>query len=109
MRMDEVEAREADKSAFGLIVAAGKKASDSDRSARSRRRIDNYIAEFDDWRGERLAELRKIIHEVNPAVVEGLEVDGYAGLVASRDVCSRQYLQSQGEAHFPPRGATPRS
>ena len=34
------------------------------------RRIDNYIAEFDDWRGERLAELRKIIHEVNPAVVE---------------------------------------
>lgn len=34
------------------------------------RRIDNYIAEFDDWRGERLAELRSIIREVNPDVVE---------------------------------------
>ena len=34
------------------------------------RRIDQYLAEFDDWRGQRLAELREIIHEVNPDVVE---------------------------------------
>jgi len=34
------------------------------------RRIDSYIAEFEDWRGERMAELRELIHEVNPDVVE---------------------------------------
>lgn len=34
------------------------------------RRIDGFIAEFDDWRGATMAQLRAIIHEVNPAVVE---------------------------------------
>ncbi len=33
-------------------------------------RIDKMIAELGDWRGERLAEIRKIIHEVDPDVVE---------------------------------------
>lgn len=49
---------------------AGSRASDSIDRQEAARRIDNYIAEFDDWRGERMAELRKIIHEVNPDVVE---------------------------------------
>ncbi|MGE0352371.1 MAG: DUF1801 domain-containing protein [Gemmatimonadales bacterium] len=34
------------------------------------RRIDQLIADLDDWRGERLADIRKIIHEVDPDVVE---------------------------------------
>src|SRR5690349_1259855 len=34
------------------------------------KRIDKRIAELGDWRGERLAEIRKIIHEVDPEVVE---------------------------------------
>ncbi len=34
------------------------------------KRIDNYIAEHDDWRGETMARIRKIIHEVAPDVVE---------------------------------------
>lgn len=34
------------------------------------RRIDNYIAELHDWRGERMTELREVIREVNPDVVE---------------------------------------
>jgi hypothetical protein len=34
------------------------------------KRIDQKIAELGDWRGERLAEIRKLIHEVDPAVVE---------------------------------------
>ncbi len=34
------------------------------------KRIDKRIAELGDWRGERLAEIRKIIHEVDPGVVE---------------------------------------
>jgi hypothetical protein len=33
-------------------------------------RIDKKIADLADWRGERLAELRQIIHEVDPEVVE---------------------------------------
>lgn len=34
------------------------------------RRIDRMLADLDDWRGERLAEIRKLIHEVDPEVVE---------------------------------------
>ncbi len=33
-------------------------------------RIDNFIAEHDDWRGETMAQIRKIMHEVAPAVIE---------------------------------------
>ena len=34
------------------------------------KRIDNYIAEHDDWRGETMARIRAIIHEVAPDVIE---------------------------------------
>jgi hypothetical protein len=34
------------------------------------RRIDERIAQLGDWRGERLAEIRRLIHEVDPEVVE---------------------------------------
>lgn len=33
-------------------------------------RIDNFIAEHGDWRGETMAHIRKIIHEVAPDVIE---------------------------------------
>jgi hypothetical protein len=33
-------------------------------------RIDTLIAGLGDWRGERLAEIRTLIHEVDPEVVE---------------------------------------
>ncbi len=33
-------------------------------------RIDKAIAKLGDWRGERLAEIRRLIHEADPAVVE---------------------------------------
>ncbi|GAB3105186.1 DUF1801 domain-containing protein [Lysobacter terrae] len=33
-------------------------------------RIDKKIASLEDWRGERLAEIRQLIHEVNPGVTE---------------------------------------
>jgi hypothetical protein len=33
-------------------------------------RIDKRIADLGDWRGERLAEIRTLIHEVDPEVVE---------------------------------------
>jgi len=34
------------------------------------KRIDKKIADLSDWRGERLAEIRTLIHEVDPEVVE---------------------------------------
>jgi hypothetical protein len=34
------------------------------------KRIDEKISDLGDWRGERLAEIRKLIHEVDPEVVE---------------------------------------
>jgi hypothetical protein len=33
-------------------------------------RIDRKIADLGDWRGEKLAEIRTLIHEVDPEVVE---------------------------------------
>jgi hypothetical protein len=40
-----------------------------DRTSASKR-IDQMIADLDDWRGERLAEIRELVHEVDPEVVE---------------------------------------
>ena len=34
------------------------------------RRIDRMIADLGDWRGERLAEIRALVHEADPEVVE---------------------------------------
>ena len=34
------------------------------------RKIDEKIADFGDWRGERLSEIRRIIREVEPGVIE---------------------------------------
>jgi len=36
----------------------------------ARRKIDELIAGLDDWRGERLAEVRALVHEALPGVVE---------------------------------------
>jgi hypothetical protein len=51
------------------------------------KRIDKRIADLGDWRGERLAEIRKLIHEVDPDVVEewkwmGTPVWSHAGMYA---------------------------
>ena len=60
------------------------KSSDTSSAAE---RIDTMIASLGDWRGERLAELRKLIHEVDPQVVEewkwmGTPVWSHDGMVA---------------------------
>jgi len=71
----------AKKSAKVAMKAAGKRvaakaskpseaaATSSDHMSVSKR-IDKRIADLGDWRGERLAEIRKLIHEVDPEVVE---------------------------------------
>ena len=40
------------------------------KSTSASQRIDKKIAELGDWRGKRLAEIRKLVHEVDPDVVE---------------------------------------
>src|SRR6185503_16906817 len=44
-------------------------AASSDQMSASKR-IDKRIAGLGDWRGERLAEIRALIHEVDPDVIE---------------------------------------
>ncbi len=55
------------------------------------RRIDEAIASLGDWRGEKMAEIRKLIHEVDPRSDRRLEVDGNPRVVAQGDVrpCQR--------------------
>lgn len=40
------------------------------RSASASQRIDAHIAKLDDWRGARLAEIRRLIREADPSVIE---------------------------------------
>ncbi len=54
------------------------------------KRIDQRIADLGDWRGERLAEIRRLIHEVDPEVVEewkwmGTPVWSHEGMYALAD------------------------
>ncbi len=47
-----------------------KAGAESEAPMSASQRIDKKVEELGDWRGERLAELRKLIHEVDPEVVE---------------------------------------
>ena len=54
------------------------------------KRIDRKLADLGDWRGERLAEIRTLIHEVDPEVVEewkwmGSPVWSHEGMYALAD------------------------
>ncbi len=57
-------------------------------SAYASGKIDELIASLGDWRGERLAFIRRLIHEVNPEVVEdwkwrGTPVWSHEGMYAN--------------------------
>jgi len=67
-------AKVAKKTAARRVAAKAAKprkavATSSDHTSASER-IDKRIADLGDWRGERLAEIRALIHEVDPEVVE---------------------------------------
>jgi hypothetical protein len=49
---------------------AKKPAVKSPAATSAARRIDKLVADLGDWRGEKLAEIRALIHEVDPDVVE---------------------------------------
>jgi hypothetical protein len=44
--------------------------SPSEEAANASQRIDELIASLGDWRGEMLADLRRIIHEADPEIIE---------------------------------------
>ena|SRR5688572_5140404 len=60
-------ARVAKKPAARRVAAMAARSPDHMSAAK---RIDKKIAALSDWRGERLAEIRTLIHEVDPEVVE---------------------------------------
>jgi hypothetical protein len=68
----EKTAKASGKAAAGAPAAEVPKAREAGAASAlsASRRIDQRIAELKDWRGERLAELRRLIHEVDPEVVE---------------------------------------
>ncbi|WVT77592.1 DUF1801 domain-containing protein (plasmid) [Sinorhizobium chiapasense] len=60
----------------------------ADGEASSSERIDARIAELDDWRGEMLARVRRLIKEADPEVVEewkwrGVPVWEHAGIICT--------------------------
>lgn len=62
------------------------------RSGDATRRIDEWIAGLDDWRGELLAKLRQMIQEANPDVVEDWKWRG-------APVWSHEGMYAVGNAH----------
>src|SRR5688572_33460031 len=77
-------ARVAKKPAARRVAAMAARSPDHMSAAK---RIDKKIAALSDWRGERLAEIRALIHEVDPEVVEewkwmGSPVWSHAGMYA---------------------------
>ena len=44
--------------------------------------IDKYIADLTDWRGKMLANLRKIIHDADPEIIEEWKWMGHRSVVS---------------------------
>lgn len=60
----------------------------ADDNLTASQRIDARIAEFDDWRGETLAQIRAVIKRADPDVVEewkwrGVPVWSHAGMICT--------------------------
>ncbi len=71
------------------------------------KRIDNIIAQHDDWRGETMARIRKIIHEVAPEVIEDWKYMGspfwsYEGILGHGNIFKAKVkLTLHHGAHLP--------
>ena len=68
-------------------AAPARPAAKSSGASSASQRIDRKIASLGDWRGERLAQIRALIHEVDPQVIEewkwmGTPVWSHAGMYA---------------------------
>lgn len=85
-KMKIVNSRTATRPAKGKKAARSRQGSaESSAVTNASQRIEKKIASLADWRGERLAEIRKLIHEVDPDVIEewkwmGTPVWSHAGM-----------------------------
>ena len=75
---------------IGVKEMVGKASKNSADELSAEERIDARMAELDDWRGARLAEFRKLIHEAEPDVTEewkwrGTPVWEYNGILLVGD------------------------
>ncbi len=61
--------------------------------------IDQTIAELDDWRGAKLAQLRKLIHEADPDVVEEVKWRKPTNSMVGVPVWSHQGIICTGETY----------
>ena len=71
-----------------MVAEPRKTAAESSDHFSASRKIDEMIADLRDWRGEWLAEIRRLIHEVDPEVVEdwkwrGTPVWSHEGMYAN--------------------------
>jgi hypothetical protein len=68
-------------------VAPRRQAAKSSDVTSASTRIDETIADLGDWRGEKLAQIRKLIHEADPEVVEewkwSVPVWSHAGIICT--------------------------
>lgn len=70
VKLEKATQKAATKRVAANAAAPRKAAAKASDSVSATERIDRKIASLGDWRGERLAEIRAIIHEVDPEVVE---------------------------------------
>jgi hypothetical protein len=75
----------ADRKRIATKQKARKSATRASSLLSAAERIEKRIADLGDWRGERLAQIRELIHEVDPEVVEewkwmGTPVWSHAGM-----------------------------
>lgn len=88
--MDSAGVEQATKRTLDKRKGSKASARSIDREEASRR-IDQHIAEFGDWRGDLLARLRQLIHQVNPAIIEdwkwmGTPVWSHQGMLAHGNI-----------------------
>ena len=92
--MDSSKSKKVGKGASATRSNAKAAAQSIDREEASRR-IDTHIAECGDWRGGTLAQLRTLIHEVDPKVIEdwkwmGTPVWSHEGMLAHGNVFKKK-------------------
>ncbi len=74
----------------------------------ARRKLDELIPGLDDWRGERLAEVRALVHEALPGVAQTWKWMGSPVCEQHGIVLVGNAHKCQSEADLPARGAADR-
>jgi len=66
--------------------------------------IDNFIAKFGDWRGDTIANIRRVIREADPDIVEEVKWRGAAVWSHDGIICVANAFKDKVKADFFIRG-----